>query len=479
MNERFKSIFEMKPYMYVSRVPVLISAGRMLWDNFTNRPCVQLKLQSISTKIIQSVTVKIDLLDYAGNLIGQETQEYNQLDVARDQFFGEQEVIQLNDTNATSFSANIAEVVLYDRTVVVSGEELSKHLPELKPLRLVLNNDVELEKQFQIENGYDHKYAPVMEDVIWRCSCGAINNKNELVCHACGMPVERDFQANIDDLKNRRDVRIKKESEERVQRDKKRNLNIVTGAIVFTTIIIIIAIINLLILPSIRYKQAKDAYASEEYESAYELFKKNGNFKDSNKMSINSKQKYWIDEYGKILEYGYKIETMDAISTVNSNAVFGLAFINDDDIPELCVSTDDELCYIYSIIEDDDYLLEPTIVNESLARYTNENYEIGYYEKGNYVYEMYADSMGDYKSQCWMELGNFETYVGKTFSIYTSTGFFSGETKEYQIDWSDENSEYYGEEEFYKHLKENVNSNDYKRFKLYNNTKSNRENQLI
>ena len=102
MSDRYKALFSMKPYSYTTGVPVLICVGKLLWDNYSNRPCVQLKLQSLSSKVIQSVSVQIVSKDYSGKTVETATHLFNQLNVARDQFFGDQELIPLNDTSAVS-----------------------------------------------------------------------------------------------------------------------------------------------------------------------------------------------------------------------------------------------------------------------------------------------------------------------------------------------------------------------------------------
>lgn len=479
MSDRYKALFSIKPYTYSPGVPVLICAGNLLWDGFSNRPCVQLKLQSLSSKVIQSVSVQIESMNYSGEVVETQTHIYNQLNIARDQFFGDQEVIPLNDTSGTSFSASVTEAVLYDGTVLIPDEQTAIHLPELEPLMTSLEHNFELEKQFKIENGKNHVYAPVAVKDIWRCSCGAINNENDKICHNCRITYEKDLNPDIKGLKERCDVRVKKEEEDRKRREKKAKQLTITGVAVAAAVAIIVAVFSMLIVPSSRYKKASQAYAEGDYGTAYELYQKNGSFKDSADKASETKKKYWRSEYNRLLTEGYGEDCFTAEDVVGDDCVFGIAYIDGNDIPELLVSPYGYDCYIFSITEalDGAYL-----ANTSLYLNSDDNYEIGYMERNSYVYS-YHSGGGDgsgYMYEFWAPLYENSTgvYENVIFNRNVEENRFFGNSVKCTVTYGDGKEEYVNEEEFYEKLNEFFDEGSYKTFKLFNNTEQNRQGQL-
>ena len=97
----------------------------------------------------------------------------------------------------------------------------------------------------------------------------------------------------------------------------------------------------------------------------------------------------------------------------SQDTVFGLAYINADDIPELIVAPYGYYCYIFSIYEDEDSLGSPDVVNTVLTFDSDDYNEIGYYEKKSYVYSKHGNDDGiafghDY--ELWTPLDEDETY---------------------------------------------------------------------
>lgn len=482
MSDRYKALFSIKPYIYSPGVPVLICAGNLLWDGFSNRPCVQLKLQNLSSKVIQSVSVQIESMNYSGEVVETQTHIYNQLNIARDQFFGDQEVIPLNDTSGTSFSASVTEAVLYDGTVLIPDEQTAIHLPELEPLMTSLEYNLELEKQFKIENGKNHVYAPAVVKDIWRCSCGAINNEKEKICHNCRIASEKDLNPDLKGLKERCDVRVKIEAEERKRREKKAKQLTITGVAVAAAVAIIVGVFAMLIVPSSRYKKASQAYAEGEYETAYELYKKNGSFKDSADKAEESKQKYWRSEYNRLLTEGYGGDYFTAEDVVGDDCVFGVAYIDGDDMPELLVSPYGYDCYIFSIKEEDGAFNGASLVNTWLYLNSDDNYEIGYMERNGYVYSYRSDERDGegYMSEFWAPLYENDNgeYGNVIFNRSVEKSRYFGDSVKCSVTYVDGGEERLEEDEFYEKLNSYFDAGSYKTFELFKNTEQDRQGQL-
>ena len=222
--------------------------------------------------------------------------------------------------------------MLYDGTALIPDEDTVRYLPDLLPLRTFLEGDAEQEKQFQKENGKSHVYAPTTLGDIWRCSCGAINNEKEKLCHSCRLEFEKVLHPDLEGLKERRDIRVAAEEKRKKRRKKKAKQIAITAMAVALAITIIVTVFCLLILPALRYKQASRSYEAGDYQAAYELYKKNGSFKDSDSKAEEAKQKNWKSEYNRILTEGYEgYFTSGAIA--GDESLFALADIDDDDTP--------------------------------------------------------------------------------------------------------------------------------------------------
>ena len=144
MNERFTRVFDLERNLYTEGSPVIISAGALLKDNVKNIIVAQLKFKNISYKVIKAVKVGVLPKDVTGNEIDGELDfEYLDLNVKRDEEFGQKVPVVLKSKSTRSFSVTVKEVVFEDNTVLNIDAEWES-LPEKKLLIDVFNNDAEL-----------------------------------------------------------------------------------------------------------------------------------------------------------------------------------------------------------------------------------------------------------------------------------------------------------------------------------------------
>ena len=482
MSDRFRILYQLNPDGYCAGAPVLIVGGNLLWDNVSSRPLVQIKFQSLCPYVIDSVRVHVDLMNKAGELTASTDYSYDDLDVARNQYFGEQDLIRLNDTSIAAFSVRVVDATLYDGTVLAAYSEHVSYLPQQLPLRTALNNDAELEKQFRIDNGKTCKYAACVVDDLWLCSCGAINNANEDVCYSCGIQSDTVLYPDLTGLEERKNIRLHQvaKTKKKIKRESKKAAVVAVALVVAAAMIA--AILYYMIIPAARYKKAESYFSSGDYRAALEQYKKSGSFRNSEKRAADARQKIWENEYEAILTEGY-LDSFSAEDMQSPDTVFGLAYIDGDDIPELIVSPYSYYCYIFSIYEDEDYLGYPEIVNTVLTFDSDDYNEIGYYEKNSYVYSKHGSDDGvafGSEYELWTPLDEnealddteFETKTDK-YSIFGD----SGVTVDYIIT-RDGSYSYYDEVEFYNELHLYVDSDAYKAFELWRNTTENRSNVL-
>ena len=107
--------------------PVVVAAGALLKDNRNGNIIVQLKIQNIYNKTIKAVTVKVASMDTVGRTLGEETEyRYLDLNVKRNEFFGQQVPIVVPDEQTRSYSVKVTEAVFDDNTVWTGNESRSE-----------------------------------------------------------------------------------------------------------------------------------------------------------------------------------------------------------------------------------------------------------------------------------------------------------------------------------------------------------------
>ena len=154
MSERYSRLFTLPENLYTVGSPVVIAAGTLLKDNQTGKVVAQLKLRSISDKVIKAVKVSLNLFDTAGNPIGNAVDyEYLDLDVSRDTEFGQKNPVLVAESKARSYEVTVTEVVFADKVyvmddgkVVMEGtpKEIFSQVDALKALRLDVPQVTEL-----------------------------------------------------------------------------------------------------------------------------------------------------------------------------------------------------------------------------------------------------------------------------------------------------------------------------------------------
>ena len=269
MSERYKIVFSLPQNLYVEESPVIITAGNILKDNQTNNILVQLKIKNISNNVIKAAKVDIVSFDTSGKELSDKvTYEYLDLNIYRDEDFGQKTPIQLSDKSTRSISVCVTEIYFTDNSVWKCDVKEWCSLTEQENLIDVLS-DGELVKQYKIEYGESCEFYPIKDKDLWVCSCGALNKSNEEKCHICKNSLDALISVNIDELKTSCTERITKQ-----KRLKKKIFGIIAVVLVF---ILTFSLLN----NTISYKKALSYYESGDKILAMETFIKLGDYKDS------------------------------------------------------------------------------------------------------------------------------------------------------------------------------------------------------
>ena len=185
MSERYSKIFSLKENLYSKDSPVVIKAGALLKDNETSWLIAQLKLHSITEKVIKFVKVKITPLDSVNRPLDTPLFfEYLDLNVVRGNDFGTQAPIKISNTAARGFDAEISEVGFVDNSVWCNENQPKFYLPHQESISAILKDDF-AQKGYGFKFGKSANYVAVEENDVWCCACGEINRKEETHCYRC------------------------------------------------------------------------------------------------------------------------------------------------------------------------------------------------------------------------------------------------------------------------------------------------------
>lgn len=130
MAERYSRLFSLPEDLYTAGAPLVIAAGALLMDNQSGRVLAQLKLRSISDKVINSVKLLVTGTNRAGNVLCREEHVFEGLNAERDAFFGAKEAVLLPDANVRAFSVQLLSVAYSDGSRYIGGVEEWKPLPQ-------------------------------------------------------------------------------------------------------------------------------------------------------------------------------------------------------------------------------------------------------------------------------------------------------------------------------------------------------------
>ena len=280
MGERYSRLFALPNNIYSVGAPVIIAAGALLKDNITGKVLAQLKLQSISNKLIKAATVRIFPRDTAGDALG-ESVSYQYLDInaGRNGDFGQTVPIPLPNPSTRSFSAAVSDVIFADNTKWYSSAAAWEPLPAAEPLGKKLN-DAELINQFRIEYGrLSSNFLTETKD-LWFCVCGAINREGEAECCNCHNKLADLRKIDLADIEQKKNERLERIALKNAAAKKMR-----TRAAIAIVLAVVLAVGGYFTVNAITKNNAYNAAAAlmngGSYEEAILAFEAMDGYKDS------------------------------------------------------------------------------------------------------------------------------------------------------------------------------------------------------
>lgn len=118
MDERYLCLFSLKDKVSQDGCPVIIEAGALYNDTLKNDTVAQLKFINKSEKTVAEVSIRIELMDEIGTLIGNViTFKYEDIMAKSGDTFGPRIAIPIGKCNAKGFNVIVTEVQFADNTI--------------------------------------------------------------------------------------------------------------------------------------------------------------------------------------------------------------------------------------------------------------------------------------------------------------------------------------------------------------------------
>ena len=296
MAERYSRLFSLPEDLYTAGAPLVISAGALLMDNQTGQVLAQLKMRSISSKVINAAKLLVTGTNRAGDVLCREEHVYEGLNAARDSFFGAKEAVLLPDANVRSFTVQLLSVSFGDGSRYIGGVEDWKPLPDQADLNQHLF-DTELIRQYRLETSNMSRFVPLEAQDLWLCACGEVNRRGES-CFRCDQTLEQCKKyLNVELLRENKNLRLNGEAVQAALDEARRQ----SRARILRRVLLVL--LPLLLIAGIVfgahkimgrrdaiYVEACRLYNEGEFAEAALLFEKVGHYKDSGTMAAKAKK---------------------------------------------------------------------------------------------------------------------------------------------------------------------------------------------
>ena len=296
MAERYSRLYHLPEGLYTRGAPLVIAAGALLTDNQSGQIIAQLKMRSISPKVISSVKALVTGLDSAGKPLCEEEHVYANLNARRDTLFGAKEGVRLRVPGVRSFRARVLSVTFDDGSRYLDTGGEWKPLPQQANLNHRLF-DTELIRQYRLETSEASRFVPMEAEDLWLCACGEINHRGESCCR-CGQTFEHCTEyLNVERLRENKSLRLNAAAvraalEEAKSQSRGRILRRVLLVLIPILLIagITLGVYKLAQRRTAIYDEAYRLYREGEYAEAALLFGKTHHYRDSDEMEKKAKK---------------------------------------------------------------------------------------------------------------------------------------------------------------------------------------------
>lgn len=425
MSERYSKLFSLPENLYAEGSPVIIAAGALLKDNQIGRVIAQLKLRNISSKTIKAATVSLLPLNTVGKPLGEAVRyEYLELSSTRDTDFGSKSAIPLPDASTRSFSVAVAEVIFTDNSVWNANDAAWETLKS--PEALTSRLDGEMVKQFRIEYGSGAKNFFLEQKDLWYCVCGAVNRREETICHSCRKPIYDLRNIDLEALKESKEQRVAREREQAAKKAAatQKNIKVLATVLVVAAVFFIVAsFVNDAIKKNNAYNEAALLMEQGKYEEAIQAFSALDGYKDSAEQIQSAKNS--IADMERATEYDRAIQLLESGKSENENEAYYLLMELGDyqDAKNLLTH------FTYVCIASDNTRYEYDSSGNLVEKDYGSSSHLYEYENGHVVWE--GQSKGDWSAKTYTYYPNGILKSKSGAVTYTQSGVVTNETVYY------------------------------------------------
>lgn len=306
-NNRFEIIYESSAVTHIETCPVIIVGIRLMYDQVKKDSVVQLKFKNIMETTI--VSINVEIIDEKKNI--KHNFDYCNLNIKRDDCFGEQVPIYLNDMSSKSLTIQVSKVKYIENNkenIWVNTKNLKTYTIKNSTLEDRLSTDL-IDQYYRETNcSSNDKWVPNDYGDIWVCSCGGINISNENECHIC-KKTWKNLELILDEeyLRKRAaeyNLKLQKQKDFQEQQIKKRNKSFFKIGSVF---ILILFLVFGIIMPKVDNAQKKD-FAKKFNDDMYDFYKQevfDNHGRDLTDEEIGDNSDY-VDDDENYTSYGHK-----------------------------------------------------------------------------------------------------------------------------------------------------------------------------
>ena len=404
--------------------PIQIMESAIIKDTVDNIVYLRNIFTNVSRDTIIAIVIEGIMYDIAGERVeendGNINYTYQDIEIESNDIFGNKIPISLPG-NVRKVDISIKKIVKKSGEVIdYSG--FSKRIPD-GPEYIKISS--EYIKSIS-ENNYDPIIYPIFNKDYWQCTCGRINWNKDNVCGLCKRSIDDQItfeksnlqkaydeyveECNIKRIEEEKRIeqekqkkieedRKKKEAEEREQEHKKqlelerrrKNTKIAIICASIVSVLIIVLVVIFVVIPNLKYKDAKKLMESQSYLEAINDFK-----------SIDeTKYAHEIEECEKLYIEDLKINKNYDVAIEYLVSVMGQPEISDDvkeckylKANELLINNKyDDALYIFQELST--YKESKNKVNECKYGRAGVFYENGDYESALSIYKDisgYSDS---------------------------------------------------------------------------------------
>jgi hypothetical protein len=182
MKERYTKVHSVKDIIYPKGFPIVILASALYTDNAYNTVCLQIKMQSLSDKILQAVYIEAIGYDIKGNIVENKPFGYLDLNVSRNSIFGDDKLIHFDNGQIRKYVIRIVDIIFDTNESATVPDSVEYKRLSLTPISFEQPYLLDYYKEYVCSKAL---YRCIDSGNLWICTCGSVNASSNDICYSC------------------------------------------------------------------------------------------------------------------------------------------------------------------------------------------------------------------------------------------------------------------------------------------------------